>query len=55
MRGRPIWSVSVIAGLTCALLAVSWLIQGSIRASAMMLAGALGLIAWAIWLDGHEH
>jgi hypothetical protein len=54
MRRRPIWGVSVIAAVSCLLLAVSWLIQGSPRASGMMLLGAIGLFGWAVWLDEHE-
>jgi hypothetical protein len=54
MRRRPIWGVSVLGAVVCALLAITWLLQGSVRASGMMALGALALFGWAVWLDDHE-
>jgi hypothetical protein len=55
MTGRPIWGVSVIGGVVCALFAISWLLQGATQASGMMALGALALFGWAAWLADHDH
>jgi Flp pilus assembly protein TadB len=54
MRGRPTWGLSVWGGFLCALFALSSALHGSLLASAVMIAGALILFAWALWLASSE-
>ena len=55
MHGRPIWGLSVWGGFVCVLLSLSWLMHGSVEASAVMLLGAAVLVGWAAWLAHREH
>jgi hypothetical protein len=52
MRGRPIWSSGVWGGFVCTLFAFSSFMHGEFAASAVMMAGAVVLIVWAVVL-GH--
>jgi hypothetical protein len=54
MRRQPIWGVSVVGGVTCGLLALTWLFQGQVQASGMMALGSLALFGWAAWLADHD-
>ena len=54
MRRQPIWGVSAVGGLICALLALDWLVQGRVQASGMMALGSLALFGWAAWLADHD-
>ena len=51
MHGRPIWGLSVWSGFVCALFALSSAMHGSLLAGAVLAAGAVFLLAWAVWLD----
>jgi hypothetical protein len=51
MNGRPIWGVSVWGAFICLLFSLISLIHAALAASALMLIGALALLAWAVWLE----
>ncbi len=50
MRGRPLGGFSVWGGFLCTLFALSSAMHGSLGASAVLTAGALGLFGWALWV-----
>lgn len=52
MRGRSIRSAGAWGGFVGALFGLSLLMHGAIAASAVMMAAALLLLAWSLWL-GH--
>jgi hypothetical protein len=51
MNGRPIWGLSLWGAFICLLFSVVCLMHAALAASAVMLVGALALLAWAVWLE----
>jgi hypothetical protein len=50
MRDRSIWGAGIWGGFVCTLFAFSSLMHGAFAASAVMMAGALALLIWALVL-----